>query len=109
MEQPKTIHIDNIEYVRKDAVMPETSGEIRIVILQRGFVFVGQWSQDGSRCTLKNAACIRKWGTTKGLGEIALGGPTAKTVLDPCPPVTFHELTIVATIDCVEAKWKSKL
>ncbi len=47
--------------------------------------------------------------TTKGLGEIAAGGPTLKTVLDKCPPVSFHELTAIATIDCEAGKWTSHL
>ena len=99
----QSIIVDGITYV------PATSGNVKIVILQRGFVFVGRFSQDGSGCKLSQASCIRVWGTTRGLGEIATGGPTNKTVLDPCPDVRFHELTIVASIDCVEEKWNSKL
>ncbi len=102
--EPQTIKIDDVEYVRKDA-LPKTTGVIRIVILQRGWVMVGYFSQKGANCRLDNAAVIRIWGTTKGLGEIATGGPTTKTVLDRCPPVNFHELTVIATIDCAEEKW----
>lgn len=32
--------------------------------------------------TLKNAAVVRIYGTTKGLGELAMDGPTPKTILD---------------------------
>jgi len=103
--KPETIKIDEIEYVRKDAVQPKTTGSLRIVILQRGWVGIGRFTQIGSQCTLTNAATIRIWGTTKGLGEIAVGGPTSKTILDECPTIRFHELTTVATIDCVESKW----
>ena len=107
--KPETIKIDEVEYVRKDAVQPKTTGEIRIVILQRGWVMVGRYSQDGDNCKLSNAANIRQWGTTKGLGEIAVNGPTSKTVLDKCPDVRFHALTVIASIDCVEGVWSSKL
>lgn len=109
--KPETIKIDEVEYVRKDSVpaLQKPSGKIRIVILQRGWVAVGYFSQEGSNCTLDRASIIRAWGTTKGLGEIAYGGPTSKTVLDPCPTVKFHEMTVIATLDCAEAKWETKL
>ena len=106
--QPETIKIDEIEYVRRDSV-PKTTGTVRIVILQRGWVMVGRFSQDGQNCILENAHVIRVWGTTTGLGQIAIEGPTKSTVLDKCPPVRFHELTVIATIDCVEAKWSGKI
>lgn len=80
----------------------------RIIILNRGWVAVGDFWQNGANCMLENASIIRKWGTTKGLGEIAEDGPTTKTILDPCPTIRFHELCIVASIDCKEEAWKKK-
>lgn len=85
------------------------SKDIRIVILQRGWVFVGEYSKDGEDCKLENACCIRKWGTTKGLGELAVEGPRPETKLDPAPTVEFHQLTVVATIKCQESAWSGKL
>mgnify|MGYP001562464752 CR=1 FL=1 len=108
MNTPGTVKIDDIEYVRKGLEV-SFSGKIRIVILQRGWVAVGYFSQDGANCTLEKAAHIRIWGTTRGLGEIAMCGPTSRTVLDPAPTIRFHELTVIATLDCVEEKWASKL
>ena len=80
--------------------------DIKIVILQRGWVFIGQWFQKGSNCWLENAYCIRKWGTTKGLGQLAMEGKLNDTELDKTPTVRFHELTVIATINCDEGKWK---
>ena len=100
----KIITVDGIEYAPI-----VKSGDIRIVILQRGWVYVGRFSQEGPNCKLENAAVVRIWGTTNGLPEIALNGPTSKTVLDPSPTVRFHELTVINTIDCEEGKWKDKL
>lgn len=76
-----------------------------IVILQRGWVVVGDVTQTGSAVEIKNASVIRKWGTTKGLGELALSGPLAETKLDPCGTVRAHELAIIATLKCEESKW----
>ena len=111
MSSPTTIKIDEAEYVRKDSlVLPEINGEIKIVILQRGWALVGRLERSGSDCKLHNASVIRKWGTTKGLGEIALGGPTSDTKLDKTNGlVQFDYLTVVATIDCEESRWQNVL
>ena len=108
MSHPETIKIDSIEYVRKDS-LPTANGPVKIVILQRGWVMVGYYSQEGQNCQLDRAAVVRKWGTTKGLPEIAANGPTKDTVLDKSPTIRFHELTVIATIDCEESKWLNYL
>lgn len=87
-------------------ILAEEDLGINIVILQRGWVFVGHLYRKGNDCRLENASVIRNWGTTKGLGEIASGGPTSNTKLDETPTVNFHILTVVATIKCEEEKWK---
>ncbi len=77
-----------------------------IVILQRGWVMVGDLTQDGTEMTLRDASVIRVWGTDRGLGQIAKDGPTGKTKLDPTNgEVKFHELTVVARIKAEESKW----
>ena len=103
--EKKVVVVDGMKYV------PEKSegGQVRIVILQRGWVKVGKFYQDGSNCRLENCSTVRIWGTSKGLGEIASGGPTEKTILDKEPTCRFHELTIIAMIDCEESKWEKYL
>jgi hypothetical protein len=103
MKQPDTIKIDDVEYIRK-YLQKVPSGNIKIVILQRGWVKVGYFSKEGTECKLEKCATIRIFGTSNGLGEIAFNGPTSKTKLDK-EPCTFHELTTIAKIDCVEEKW----
>jgi len=78
--------------------------ETRIVILQRGWVMVGRWSRDGDDCTLTDAKVIRRFGTTKGLGELACG-PVSQTKVDAAGTVRFHILTMVASIDCALGSW----
>ena len=58
----------------------------RIVVLSLGWVFIGDYHPaDGAKpAHLTDASNVRKWGTTAGLGELALKGPTKDTVLDPC-------------------------
>lgn len=79
--------------------------DIRIVILHRGFVYVGRFRQDDSKCALQNAYNVRRWGTSEGLGQLAFQGPLQNTQLDACGTVRFHELAVIATIDCDVEKW----
>ena len=85
------------------------SSDVRIVILQRGWVMVGRYSESGDECKLTDCSNVRIWGTSRGLGEIAEGGPTGSTKLDKQPVTRFHKLTVIATIDCVESKWRKHL
>lgn len=79
----------------------------RIVVLQRGWVVVGDYSELGASVTITNAFVIRKWGTTQGLGEIAANGPIPdKTILDPVGVIRAHILSVLFTIDCDAQKWK---
>lgn len=100
------IEVNGIKYVPKDTIMPtEHSGEIKIVILQRGWVYVGKFERTGNDCKLHNAYNIRQWGTTKGLPEL-VHGPTSSTKLDKCDGVVeFDWLTVVHTISCNKEKW----
>jgi hypothetical protein len=101
----KTITIDGEVYVaKKDIKNKITPSKKQIVILNRGWIVVGDYSEKGDECTLTNASVIRVWGTTKGLGELAENGPLANTKLDACPDVRFHKMTMVARMD-VSDKW----
>lgn len=80
--------------------------DVRIVVLQRGWVYIGVFSKDAKNgeCVLEKASCIRRWGTSKGLGEL-VNGPTTSTVLDAAGTVRFHELTVVSMIDANGEAW----
>jgi hypothetical protein len=105
------ISINGVNYVPKDSVVSkEINSDIKIVVLQRGWVVVGRFERTGSQCKLHNASVIRTWGTTNGLGELAENGVTSSTKLDKCRGVVeFDYLTVILTIDCEAKKWQSKL
>lgn len=111
MAKAKEIVVDGKTYIEKGSVTSDApkNSDIKIVILQRGWVMVGRYKKTGDSCSLDNAYVIRKWGTTKGLGELALSGPQSDTTLDKAGRVEFHVLTIVATINCVPELWKQSL
>lgn len=76
----------------------------RIVVLQRGWVVVGLVSQEGQELVITGAKVIRRWGTSKGLGELA-GGPLTGTMLDDAGTVRAHVLGVVLMIDVDAEKW----
>lgn len=100
------VEINGVKYVRKDSVKSvEHTGDIKIVILQRGWVYIGRFERSGTDCKLHNASCIRTWGTTKGLQEL-VNGATSSTKLDKCDGVVeFDWLTVIHTITVNQAKW----
>lgn len=99
------IVIDGTTYVPKDSVK-QYEGDIKIVILQRGWVYIGRFEKNENNCKLHNAYNIRQWGTKKGLPEL-VNGVTSTTVLDKCDGIIeFDWLTVVHTITVNAEKWK---
>jgi len=79
----------------------------RIVILQRGWVVVGKFSQEGVHCKLEGAYVIRKWGTSNGIGELALKGPLDDTILEESGIIRFNAGTEIFQLDCQTENWPS--
>jgi hypothetical protein len=105
VSKPETMMIDDVKYVRADAV-PDTKGDVKIVVLDRGFVYVGRVEHDENWLTIRNAKNIRYWGTSKGLGEL-VNGPLKDTKLDASGTVRAPMRAVIAVIDASEAAWKS--
>ena len=88
--------------------MPKDSiPKFAIVVADRGFVYVGKVSMDAEHVHLTEAKNIRCWGTTKGLGELVLSGPTTNTVVDDCGSVMIPRRAIIS-IHATEPKLWNK-
>lgn len=106
----ETITVNGKVYYSEQNISTEFQGDLKIVVLQRGWVLIGKLERKGDQCFLHNASVIRNWGTTKGLGELAKDGPTSDTKLDKCNGlVEFEALTKVLDISVDESKWLKKL
>lgn len=82
----------------KPAVAPsERDLGQNIVVLDRGFVYVGQVAEQSDRLVIRNARNIRRWGTTRGLGELR-NGPLQNTVLDDCGLVVVYLRAVISLI-----------
>ncbi len=86
-----------------------TEGAVRILIGQRGWVWVGRYVEYFDEVILSEARNIRRWGTSGGLGQLAEEGPQSNTVLDPAGTVRLHRLAVIATLDAKESVWVSHL
>lgn len=93
----------NANAEQNDRMLPD--GKLSIAVLQRGWAFVGTYSQTGSVGRLEGASCIRRWGTTNGLGELAEKGPLEDTILDACPPVVFQVREAIVIMEVNENAW----
>ena len=106
MTTVNTISINDVLYVRADSITePVKPTKKQIVVLQRGWVVIGDVEKSAEEIKISNASVVRVWGTTKGLGELAENGATSKTVLDKCPPVIAHPLSVVLFMNVNESKW----
>src|ERR1022692_1585492 len=97
MSKPETIKIDDVEYVRADA-QKAMAGDIKIAVLDRGFVYVGRIKMEGDFLIITSAKNIRVWGTSKGLGEL-VNGPLTNTKMDTVGTVRVPMRAIISLID----------
>ena len=77
-----------------------------IFVLNHWWVLVGSpIEHKDDTITLDNAAVIRRWGTTKGLGQLASDGPTSDTVLDPQGVTVINRSAVLFRLACNPDKW----
>lgn len=74
----------------------------RIYVLKERWVLIGTESGKTTEKTIHttDTSVIRVWGTTAGLGQIALDGPTTETKLDKCGDTSFPRESVLFSIDC---------
>ena len=80
---------------QSEQIIPEQ----QIVVLDRGFVYVGNVTIRDGWVNIQNARNIRVWGTTKGLGELR-NGPLKDTILDDCGIVLAPLKSLIHLISC---------
>jgi hypothetical protein len=70
-----------------------------IIVLDRGFVYVGDVTIDGDFLHVANAKNIRYWGTKKGLGELR-NGPRPETLLDDVGEIIAPLRALIHLMPC---------
>lgn len=85
------------------------NGTPQIVILPNGFVVFGVFTCEDDLVTIERSSIIRRWGTVKGMGEIAINGPGKETVLDFLGTSHTYKKAIIFTITCNILNWRKTL
>ena len=89
--------------------IPSQNGTIKIAILQRGWVVIGRYFDMGEDIILGDSYVIRRWGTKKGLGQLAIEGKQEETILDKTGIMRFNKLTTIGFIDCNYSIWDKEI
>ena len=77
---------------------------VNIVAADRGFVWVGDCERSGDCLLIRNTRNIRKWGTTRGIGEL-VNGPTEETVTDNQGEVVIPWHAVIHITKCKPGSW----
>lgn len=80
----------------------------QIVVADRGFVYVGLVTIEPDWVIVREARNIRYWGTTRGLGQLALEGPTSTTTLDEIGTVRIPLRAVISLIDTEARLWTQR-
>jgi len=80
---------------------------MNIVVIESGFTYIGNATAEtheilGKVCKLQNASNIRRWGTTRGLGQLSTQGKQKETVLDFVGTITVPVGKILHIIELSE-------
>ena len=99
----KELIVDGERFIRAN-----DCGEIKIVVLERGFVYVGRCHVEEGQVTIFGARSLIRWGTTKHLGELT-HGPTANTKLGESCLVRALQSQVIHTIEVDANAWNKHI
>lgn len=74
------------------------TSDFRIVVIQSRWVLAGNYSESNGQITLTDSSVIQRWGTTKGLGQLALQGPQKESVIHPCGTATVPTTAVLYSL-----------
>ena len=94
-----TMIVNGVEYVPKHSF-----GNIKIVVLDRGYVYVGRVKELEDRIEISQAKNIIRWGTSEHLGQLE-DGPLERTKLGKACHVTAYKPSVMHMIDVDQTKW----
>lgn len=96
----REIVVDGIRYVPV-----QDFGPIKIVVLERGFTYVGRVESDiADDVTIRGARSLIRWGTTEHLGQLA-DGPLPNTKLGASCTVQVRRCQIIHMIEVNQNGW----
>lgn len=85
-----------------------TDHGLSLVVADRSHVWVGRAVDCSDYTEITDARIVRRWGTTRGLNQLANEGPTGDTELDAPATVKVARRAVIAIIPCEAAAWAGK-
>lgn len=70
MNQPTSIKIDDVTYVREDSIQPKPTGNRAVVVVDRSWIFAGDAERKDGFIYLTRALHVFKWGSVGFAGMI---------------------------------------
>lgn len=77
-----------------------------VVVVDNGFVFWGDLRVVEDMCEISNGYNLRRFGTTRGLGQLAIEGPTIETQADKITVIHVLKTRVVFVMECNDAMLK---
>ena len=74
----------------------------QLAVVDNGFVYVGHILRDGDYYVITKGFNVRKAGTTKGFGQLAIEGPLNERARDPVPNVLVPVKRLCHFLECSE-------
>lgn len=111
MSKPTTIKIDDVTYIREDAVStPQINGEYKIIRTYSAGVFFGIIeSRNGQEAVVRNARRLWYWEGAASLSQLAVDGTSKlNSCKFPCAVDRVELLNVIEILDVTE-KAKSSI
>ena len=88
----------------------EDAGEIKIVVLERGFIYVGRVDEgDPVDITIRGARALIRWGTENHLGELVNGPLDSNRLGDSCVVKARWNPQVIHRIEVNQDAWASTI
>jgi hypothetical protein len=94
-----SIVVNGVKYVPA-----EYCGPIKIVVIERGFVYVGHVANGEKDVIIRNARSVIRWGSSQHLGEL-VNGPLENTKMGAACTVRVRESQIIHMIEVDQNAW----
>ena len=80
-------------------------GPIKIVVIERGFIYVGRVEASDGEVTIHDARSLIRWGSSQHLGEL-VHGPLENTLLGASCTVRVRDGQIIHMIEVDQNDWR---
>lgn len=90
-----TLQVNGVEYVRKDTVQSLPTGPRHVCVVNSGWIFAGDLTEDDNDYVLSNATHVVRWESI-GFAGMLKDPASSKVMLTPlCVPVKIPKASLI--------------